>query len=431
MRPVTHRFGLSPGDRRGIALPLALLGLVLVTVLVIGVLLGSATEAALSGAHQDATRALYTAEGAIEAYVAQQGTALAPTSSTAFSPDGNSAVEISVTHLGSLPTPLPGVQGNLFSVRAEPASGGRAVAAMVRVGPLGFGIDQAATFGGSSMVGGNALISDGRDSESCSPDSAASNAIVHAAGTVVNTPASDNQNQQPISGAVRESPLTGEELIRATLGGFSIPEMMQQVHDRHAPAPSPSYVTFGANPIWGSADAFSGSGQDVPRSWQQQGGNLVPRSAGAPYNWYCPGEMDVTVDACVNIVAPGDTAAYKLISIDGGGGDVTIQGDHGQGLLMVVNGRLKIRGNFVFRGLIVGEGDIDISGTGNKIEGAVVSAGTLNLSQQNVSDGQSSLTGNTTIRYNRCAINGVNNAMGSAGDPLVVSRTFGWTEVVR
>ena len=71
--------GLGPRlGERGVALPLALLGLVGVSLIVTTALLTSSTEYAISSAHQDATRALYIAEGGLQAYVAEYGSALAP-----------------------------------------------------------------------------------------------------------------------------------------------------------------------------------------------------------------------------------------------------------------------------------------------------------------------------------------------------------------
>ena len=36
---------------------------------------------------------------------------------------------------------------------------------------------------------------------------------------------------------------------------------------------------------------------------------------------------------------------------------MTINGDYGQGILIVVNGSLKIQGNFIFRGIVLVEKD--------------------------------------------------------------------------
>lgn len=59
-------------DRRGVALPLALLGLVIVSLMVTSALLTSTTEAAISEAQTDATRSLYQVEAAVEGFIAEQ-----------------------------------------------------------------------------------------------------------------------------------------------------------------------------------------------------------------------------------------------------------------------------------------------------------------------------------------------------------------------
>jgi hypothetical protein len=72
-------------------------------------------------------------------------------------------------------------------------------------------------------------------------------------------------------------------------------------------------------------------------------------------------------------------------------------GSRGQGLLLI-EGDLEIVGGFEFSGLIVAKGGIKISGTGNKITGALL-AQDVDLGDQN------SISGNTTLQYSSCALN--------------------------
>ena len=69
----------------------------------------------------------------------------------------------------------------------------------------------------------------------------------------------------------------------------------------------------------------------------------------------------------------------------------------GQGLLLIA-GDLEIAGGFEFSGLIIAKGGIKISGTGNKITGALL-AQDVNLDDQN------SISGNTTLQFSSCALN--------------------------
>ena len=68
----------------------------------------------------------------------------------------------------------------------------------------------------------------------------------------------------------------------------------------------------------------------------------------------------------------------------------------GQGLLLI-EGNLEVVGGFEFSGLIVAKGAIKISGTGNKITGAL-------LAQDIALDDQNSISGNTTLQFSSCAL---------------------------
>ena len=69
----------------------------------------------------------------------------------------------------------------------------------------------------------------------------------------------------------------------------------------------------------------------------------------------------------------------------------------GQGLLLI-EGDLEIAGGFEFSGLIVAKGGIKISGTGNKVTGALL-AQDVDISDEN------SISGNTTLQFSSCALN--------------------------
>lgn len=412
--------------REGIALPLALLGLVMTSILISSILVTSATEGAASAAHQDATSSLFTTSGALEAFVAERGVAaLVPEVVDEYVPPGGGPpVRIDVERLASVPSAVAGVNRETYSLRAEPVGGGRAVIAMVEIGPLELNVESAATFGGNARIGGSTIVSDGRDSESCNLP-AAENAVVHGRGTTVDTVG----NRVAIIGAVKEETVTGEELIRQTLGGYSIEEFLAHIHGLGLT--SAEYVQFGNNSIWGSQPAFSGTGNNKPSSLRQTGNQRQARDPTHRYNWYCPGRMDnATNSKCWEVVSAADTLKYKIVAIDAGGSEVTIQGDHGQGIIAVVNGGLRISGGFIFRGLVLSTHDIDITGTGNKVEGAIVSKNQVRVDRPNDSD--SEILGNAVVRFNRCAINRVMETVNAGGvASLRMTRTFAWAEVVR
>lgn len=406
---------------QGIALPIALLGLILVSIMVTSLLLTSATEVALSGAHQDATASLYAAESALEGYVAQQGVALAATGGPVqFASAAGTAANLTVQEVARMGMPSGMPDRRVYRVRAEPVTGGRAVAAGIEIGPFIGDINSAATFGGNSKIGGSSIVSNGSDSLNVScTDSTVQNAIVHADSTEVDI----TGNQVSIIGGTTESELGRDELIRKTLGGYSIREFAEMIHKRELPADK--YVTFGSNPIWGSSPGWNNDSK--PNSLA----GTAPASLTGGVNWHCPGKMETSKN-CWN-VAGIDTTLQKVVVIDASNfsknDPVKLQGDHGQGLLIVLNGGLQITGGFIFRGIMLSEGDIDLSGTGNKVEGAMISKNDVSVVRD--SDVDSNVMGNAVVRYNKCAINNVLGTINPVGGDPFIQRTSAWREIIR
>lgn len=78
-------------------------------------------------------------------------------------------------------------------------------------------------------------------------------------------------------------------------------------------------------------------------------------------------------------------------------GDLTINGNVGQGLLLV-GGNLSIQGGFTYYGQVIVRGTVKLTGTGNHINGSVLAASVVD------STATSMLSGNSTIRFSRCAV---------------------------
>ncbi len=96
-----------------------------------------------------------------------------------------------------------------------------------------------------------------------------------------------------------------------------------------------------------------------------------------------------------------------------GGPELRIQsGGMGQGILLV-DGTLDLRGNFLFYGIIIVQGDFETQGNGNRIIGAVLASNGL-LDDQ-------SITGGSEITYSRCTVQRaiLNNASLSRARPLM------------
>lgn len=93
---------------------------------------------------------------------------------------------------------------------------------------------------------------------------------------------------------------------------------------------------------------------------------------------------------------PGACAQYYPMVYSGG--NVQLQNGSGQGILLV-NGDLKMEGNFTFAGIVVVKGSITTTGTGNHIEGVtIVNNGAVDLG----SDASFS-SGNSVLQYSSCA----------------------------
>lgn len=384
-------------DRQGVALPLALMGLVAMSLLVTTALVTSSTELAISSAHSDATRALYRSEGGLQAYVGARGPLLMADTGAAFDfqPPGSAAADalsITVTYLGQHRRPDQSAL-RVFSVEGAPLQdGGRRVAMLVKQLipppiPLRTNVSSAITLGGNLNVNGNAFTVSGR-STACG--STGMQAVSHAATsqiTVNNSRHWDNflgvdslGNQSRGTGAVQNSGMDKLRLAQAALGlaeGQTLDDLIDRIPASHK---------------WG------------PR-FQMPGGS--PR----------------TFDGRV------DPTEYVAV-VDANRGTVDLLG--GSGVLIVVNGDVQMRGNAAFNGIIVVERNFRLSGTPN-VTGALISLGEDGLNEI-VLDASAIGNGAITVQYEKCRINEAEEAfarvaMGTL--PATVLNDVAWVEVVR
>ena len=399
-------------DRSGVALPLALLGLVLVTLMVTAALLTSTTEAALSNANLDATRALYAAEGAVQSYVAEQGAGLASVTNRRWQVPGTTdSALVNVVRIARIPGDAtlnpPRGPTDRYAVWAQPLSRGRAgrgVVAMVTL-PSAFtnmnlNVNAGATVGSDLNVGGNSKVVD--RSTACT-DTTGSAAVTHEAGTSVSTSGSGT-----ISGAVVESQHSGAAFVSAILNGYTLRQYAELAE-----------IKFG--PLLKAGD--------FPTS-----ARVRSDASNVKLRWGCPTGMG----AGCKTQFPEDTLKFPSVAIDAKGGTVDVQGDYGQGILMVLNGNLRITGNFLYKGILIVEGFTEITGTGgqtsSKIEGALISLGE-GTSQQSKID-ESATQGNAVVSYNRCMVQTAQQAyvqqqMASPTFQQPSQPTFAWFEIVR
>lgn len=386
--------------RRGVALPVALVGLVVMSLLVTTVLLTSTTEGAISSAQANGARALYNAEGGLSealraAMVAQAP--LVPGQQTLTLAESGQRVRVTTALLYSnVPdATLPNVWTRTYSLTAEPvnASGvttGRAVVAMVRQNrpkpnPLSMNITSAITLGGDMHVNGNAFTVSGQYNGCGSVGGVdAVRAAEDSDITTNNTNHFNNfkgyENGQKTSGlsAIERSDMSRDELKDNVLSGKSVEEIIATV---------PLSQKFG------------------------------PR-------WHAAGTPNRTWDGRL------DTGDGGVAVIDANRGTVEIQG--GSGVVIIVNGNLLMKGNSSFAGIIIVEGNFTLSGNPT-VTGALVS---LAMQGENEiqQDDSAIANGSITVQYDKCAIDGALQKFGDvahAAPATIMGTTFAWSEVVR
>jgi hypothetical protein len=360
----------------------------------------------MSGAHQDATKAVYASDAALEGYVAKQAALSASTKIEA----GNAVYQnfkIGVSQLSS-ESFAPGVAPNPYSdktlvrerfgIFAEPTDGrGRSVGALVSTErafkPLVTNINSAATFTSGFDIRGSSIVSGKRDTNRCAEGSD-QNAVTYSKDVPANKSYCASGN---CIGAVEKADLTGSQLTDHVLGGVTLGEIKSYAN-----------IKFGYD---GAPNFINNSDPSVTQT------NLN-------YNWGCP----------VGLVPSCATSQYKtrfpVVVIKVPSGKITLNGGYGQGILYI-DGNVDITGRFVFEGIVIVTGDTKITGTGNggtQIQGSFMGLGEVNADE-------TAIAGNAMIQYNKCAIRDAEQALSqvAAGNApqQVTQKTYGWFELVR
>lgn len=400
------RHPFTPLDRRGIALPVALLALVAVTLMVTTVMLTSGSEGALARAHSDATQSLYDAEAALQRYTidaATAGNALAAGTFTATVP-GNSGrtAQIRVVRLSQRTLPDASTL-RTWSLTAEgirPGFGaaGRAVTAMVLQrtpsSNLNLNIQSAITLGGDLKVNGNAFTVNGA-AAACRTDGGVQ-AVQMSDSSQIDVSGNDNkwdnfsgwENGHATSGklAVDSTSLTRAQLANQVLGNKTLASIVSLI---------------GITKKWCSSTTAC-----LYKTTSPTTGALVPRPL-----W--PGAMPA-----------GDSVAV----VDGNGGSVEVTG--GTGVLIITNGSLLMKGTDVFNGIIIVEGNFTLEGTPT-VTGALISLA-MNGQNQITQDQSAIAQGHVTVQFNQCAVNSAVQAFANQAAPSTVSSvTFAWSEIIR
>jgi len=406
------------GDRQGAALPVALMGLVAISVLVTAALATSSTEYAIGAAHRLAAKSLYTADAALEQYVADrvatnQSPWLAPTTTGSVTGPDGTTYTVQVDRLSDVSTPAPSLtRTEIFSLLVQPTGGrGRSVGAFITTvrsaTPLTMNIQAGATSGGNLSVSGNAVISDGRSGTNYCGMSADSTTSPYAVQvTSGSTVTLGNNAANSIEGATNVTSYTKDRLEENVLGaGVTLQSLAENAQIKFGPR-------FG-RPNFNNASTIIATATDTL------------------YNWGCPQVLLGSVLTCPS----GSTTRERVVAIDAStmpDSTVRINGRYGQGMLIVLNGSLEIQGNFTYKGVILVQKDMFIKGGSagqeSKIEGSVISFGASSTVEDNI-------TGTATIKFNRCAITDAQNALNSNALANAVQGrlggTYSWYELIR
>lgn len=386
-------------DERGVALPLALLGLISVSLLVTTALVTSSTELAISSAHQDATADLYVAEGGLQAYVATRGPSLLEDVGAAFAyqpPSGGAEeeVEVSVSYLGQQQLPANAGLLRLFSVMATPAGGGRSVSTLVKQivpppVPLETNITSALTLGGNLDIDGNSFTVTGRSTACGSPGVEAARIASTSEIDANNSAHMDNFEGVDADGnavtgwnAIERTDLTRDELARDVLGGSSLDDLVAQVPLSHR---------------WG------------------------PR--------YSP-EGEVRVWDGVLDTVPHLAVDERVAVVDANGGTVEIRG--GKGMVIIVNGNVEMKGDSRFDGIIITEGSFWLHGR-PQVTGALISLAVDGENRIELAE-EAEIDGHVTIQFDQCKVDAAREAFESLAQEMLtptVEGTFAWIEVTR
>ena len=408
--PMTGRRVKSPPlDERGIALPLALMGLVVVTLLVTAAMLSSSTEMATSQAHTDGTQGLYYAEAAVDRYLSsvagasarlQDSTGVRTYTLTDGDPNTTDPrVQLTNTTLSSV-TAANGAVTRTFSVLSEPMRGntarGRAVIAMVSQTtpppiPFNTNVKSAISLGGDLDVNGNAFTISGRQQASDTCTTRGVDAVQKTSDSDIT--ANNTNHMRNFIGQDSLGNNTESWQSITTVAGVSRQQLAYNALGLAAGQTLDDLI-----------DALPGSKKFGPRFG----------SAVASFD----GRVDWT---------------DKVAVIDGNGGPVDLLGD--SGVVIVVNGHVRMRGSASFKGIIIVEGNFDLAGTPT-VNGAIISLGVYETPAGNVINLDSNAIGNghVTVQFNKCSIKSAEaafrNASADGGLPSTLA-PFAWFEVVR
>jgi hypothetical protein len=422
-------------EERGVALPLTLVALLVVSFLGIAAVLLSGSEISLSSAHQGATQQLYLAERGLEQHMVDLAGGTAPPAigeTTLNLTGGSHPVVVNVVQLGQQVS--GGITTTYYSATAAPrfpnGDRGRTLMAsftrQVTASVGNLGITSAATFGGDVTIDGSITLTGKQVESKCAIDST-KYSMTRLQGDK-QTLKTDSAKALPQGVEVLD--INKEQLKRRVLGDMTMQELFNRADIK---------FPYGTRQI-GQSISVGGYSTTKPESkaplatTTSTGQKISPvrvttysAATAHPYNWGCP---FTTLGNTGCDWLPADTTFYPIVGVDARNGVVSINGDHGQGLLVIINGNVTIGSTFYFKGVILADGELDISSTA-RIDGAVIAFGAVDVIGD---DDIHMIGGSTIITYDQCVINTVNSLLNSGASTTVnalFTPTFAWREVTR
>lgn len=350
--------------RRGVALMVALLAIVLIGALVAGALFSSTLEARIGRTAVNEPRAMTMAEWGLNQRAGElrlNALPLAADGDTAAfprisGPNGDFA-DARLTRLTDA-TYLLTATGTAGAGTAAETS--RRTALLLRIIRPQINFLAALTTNGPTKIGGSAMIAGADKAPDGWPDCGS---LTPARPGIV----TNNLLNIDCSGC-KANTVTG-----------AVPPIVQSA----AAADTNTYFKYGNDADWASLAAMADI--TLPSGWRDKPLPVALNGAcvGSDTNWGEPVHT-VPLHAC--------TSRFPLIYAQG---NLQITGGRGQGILMV-NGDLEVAGGFEFYGPVIVRGHLRTTGTGGHFNGGVMAA--------NVDLENNTVLGDAEITYSSCAI---------------------------
>lgn len=252
---------------------------------------------------------------------------------------------------------------------------------MVRIRPLDLGIGAALTTRGAVSLKGNAQVS-GKDTIPQGWSTSYCDTIGDTTKAGIRTPDSTSVTTSGNGQLFGNPPVKGDTSIKSsTFTQFGDVSYSQLAAAATIQLPSGNYKT---QPV------LDGSGRCDKTSLTNWGDGMNPSQPCGSY--------------------------FPIVHVNG---DLTLNGDQGQGVLLV-DGDVDVQGSYVFYGVVIVQGSLKTSGGGSTdahFYGAVMA--------RNVDLELNTLAGNATLQYSKCA---VTNAL--QGTSVATSlRSRGWAQL--